>query len=225
LLVMISLRVSSPRPGKGRKVVDDMVEGIKFILGRRDFILLIGLTYATHFFGMQYLQLMPLFAQRLGGESDDVVFGLLLSSLGLGALAGTLVVSRLRKHPRIGYIMLGGSLTFTAAVAAFAFASSLPVALVVLFIGGLANTIYFVVAMTILQLRVPEKMRGRVMGVYTITFSLIPLGGLMGGAIASVYDERVAVAIGAAILASIFVIAGVTQPIIRSLDGTRLEEV
>ena len=121
--------------------------------------------------------------------------------------------------------MLGGSLIFAAAVAAFAFTTSFYLALVVLFIGGLANTIYFVVAMTVLQLRVPEKMRGRVMGVYTITFSLIPLGGLMGGAIASVYDERVAVAIGAAILASIFVIAGITQPTIRLLDGTQLEEV
>ena len=225
LLVMISLRISSPPPDKSRNVVGDMVEGIRFILGRRDFILLIGLTYATHFFGMQYLQLMPLFAQRFGGDAEEVVFGFLLSSLGLGALAGTLVVSRLRKHPRIGYIMLSGSLTFTAAVAAFAYAPSFGLALVSLFIGGLANTIYFVVAMTVLQLRVPEKMRGRVMGIYTITFSLIPLGGLMGGTIASVYDERVAVVTGAAILAAIFVIVGVTQPVIRSLNGTQLEKV
>lgn len=223
LLVMISLRISSPPPDKSRDVISDMVEGIRFILSRRDFILLIGLTYATHFFGMQYLQLMPLFAQRFGREADG--FGILLSSLGLGALTGTLVVSRVRNHPRVGYIMLGGSLTFTTAVMAFAFAPSFYSALVFLYIGGLANTIYFVVAMTILQLRVPEKMRGRVMGVYTITFSLIPLGGLMGGTIATVYDERVAVVIGAVILAAIFLVVGVTQPIIRSLDGTRLEEV
>ncbi len=225
LLVMISLRISSPPPDKSHNVVSDMLEGIRFILGRRDFILLIGLTYATHFFGMQYLQLMPLFARRFGGGAEEVVFGLLLSSLGFGALTGTVVVSRVRNHPRIGYIMLGGSLTFTAAVAVFAFASSFYMAIVSLFIGGLANTIYFVVAMTVLQLRVPEKMRGRVMGVYTITFSLIPLGGLMGGTIATVYDERVAVVIGAAILAAIFLVVGVTQPVIRSLDGTRLEEV
>lgn len=223
LLVMISLRISSPPPDKSRDVISDMVEGIRFILSRRDFILLIGLTYATHFFGMQYLQLMPLFAQRFGREADG--FGILLSSLGLGALTGTLVVSRVRNHPRVGYIMLGGSLTFTTAVMAFAFAPSFYSALVFLYIGGLANTIYFVVAMTILQLRVPEKMRGRVMGVYTITFSLIPLGGLMGGTIATVYDERVAVVIGAVILAAIFLVVGVTQPVIRSLDGTRLEEV
>jgi len=223
LLVMISLRVSSPPPDKSRNVIGDMIEGVRFILARRDFVLLIGLTYATHFFGMQYLQLMPLFAQRFGRDADG--FGILLSSLGMGALTGTFVVSRVRKHPRVGYIMLGGSLTFTAAVMAFAFAPTFYIALVFLFIVGLANTIYFVVAMTVLQLRVPERMRGRVMGVYTITFSLIPLGGMMGGAIALVYDERVAIVIGAAILAVIFVIVGITQPVIRSLNGTQLEEV
>jgi MFS family permease len=120
--------------------------------------------------------------------------------------------------------MLGGTLTFTAAVISFAFAPSFYVALAFLFLGGLSNTIFFVIAMTILQLRVPERMRGRVMGIYTITFSFIPLGGVMGGIVASVYDERIAIAIGAVILASIFLFIGITQPIIRNLDVKNLEE-
>ncbi|MDA1278441.1 MAG: MFS transporter [Chloroflexi bacterium] len=223
LLVMISLRISSPPPDKTRDVLGDLADGVRFILSRRDFILLIGLTYSTHFFGMQYLTLMPLFAKRLGRESDG--FGVLLSFLGLGALAGTIIMSRVRKHPRVGYIMLIGSLTFTAAVAAFAYSSTFYLALVFLFIGGMANTIFFVVAMTVLQLRVPEKMRGRVMGIYTITFSFIPLGGMMGGLLASIYDERFAVLVGVLILAAIYVVVGITQPIIRTLSGARLDEV
>jgi predicted MFS family arabinose efflux permease len=222
LLVMISLRVQSPPPDKTRNVVEDMVEGVRFVLSRRDFVLLIGLTYATHFFGMQYMQLMPFFVERFG--VDEAGYGTMFSIVGLGALTGTFVVGRVRSHPKIGYIMLGGSLIFTAAIAGFAYAPKFLVALVFLYIAGLANTIYFVVAMTVLQLRVPERMRGRVMGVYTITFSLIPLGALMGGTVASIYDERVAVFVGAVILATIFVIVGVTQPIIRNLDGSKLSD-
>jgi MFS family permease len=222
LLVMFSLRVSSPPVTKSRNVVGDIVEGIRFILSRRDFVLLIGLTYSTHFFGMQYLQLMPFFAKRLGREADG--FGIMLSALGLGALMGTFVVGRVRSSSRIGYIMIGGSLTFTAMVVSFGFAPSFYIALVFLFVAGGSNTIFFVVAMTVLQLRVPEHMRGRVMGIYTITFSFIPLGGVMGGLIASYYDERIAVANGAAILASIFVFVGITQPIIRNLNGKSLDE-
>ena len=45
----------------------------------------------------------------------------------------------------------------------------------------------------------------------------------MGGTVASIYDERVAVVIGAVVLAMIFVVVGVTQPVIRSLNGTQLE--
>jgi MFS family permease len=222
LLVMISLKVSSPAADKSRNVLGDIVEGVRFILSRRDFVLLIGLTYSTHFFGMQYLQLMPFFAKRFGREADG--FGIMLSALGLGALAGTFTVGKVRANPRVGYFMLGGTLTFTAAVISFAFAPSFYVALTFLFLGGLSNTIFFVVAMTTLQLRVPERMRGRVMGIYTITFSFIPLGGVMGGIIASVYDERIAVAVGAAILASIFVFVGITQPTIRNLNGKNLDE-
>ena len=212
LLVMISLKISSPPSDKARNVISDIVEGVRFIRSRHDFVLLIGLTYATHFFGMQYLQLMPFFAKRFEREADG--YGIMLSALGLGALTGTFVVGRIRGKSNIGYIMLGGSIVFAGAVIAFGF----------LFIGGLANTIFFVVAMTVLQLRVPEHMRGRVMGIYTITFSFIPLGGVMGGVVASIYDERIAVGLGALILASIFLLVGITQPIIRNLDGTDLEK-
>ena len=222
LLVMISLKVSSPPAEKSRNVLVDIVEGVRFILSRRDFVLLIGLTYSTHFFGMQYLQLMPFFAKRFGREADR--FGIMLSALGLGALAGTFTVGKVRAHPRAGYFMLGGTLTFTAAVISFAFVPSFYVALAFLFLGGLSNTMFFLIAMTILQLRVPERMRGRVMGIYTITYSFIPLGGVMGGIVASVYDERIAITIGAVILASIFLFIGITQPIIRNLDGKNLEE-
>ncbi len=223
LLVMISLKVSSLPVDKSRNVMGDIAEGVRFIRSRRDFVLLIGLTYATHFFGMQYLQLMPFFAKRFGLEADG--YGIMLSALGLGALTGTVVVGRIRSKSNIGYIMLGGSMVFAGAVIAFAFARSFYVSIGFLFIGGLANTIFFVIAMTVLQLRVPEHMRGRVMGIYTITFSFIPLGGAMGGVIARIYDERIAVALGAVILASIFLLVGITQPVIRNLSGTNLEKV
>ena len=221
-LVMISLRVKSPPPSKSRNVIEDMLEGVKFILSRRDFVLLIGLTYATHFFGFQYIQLMPFFVQRLEVGAEGL--GILFSIVGLGALTGTLVVGRIRANKKIGFIMIGGSVIFSISLAAFAYSTNFFLALFYLYIAGLANTIFFVVAMTVLQLRVPERIRGRVMGVYTITFSLIPLGAVMGGVFATAYDERIAVVIGASILAGIFLIVGLSQPIIRNLDGTKISE-
>ena len=96
-------------------------------------------------------------------------------------------------------------------------------ALIFLFIGGACNTIFFVIGMTVLQVRVPENIRGRVMGIYTITFSLIPLGGLMSGIIANIFDITVAVLVGSVILGIIFIFIFVTQPIFRNLSGSSLE--
>ena len=60
------------------------------------------------------------------------------------------------------------------------------------------------------------------MGMHGITFSLIPLGGLLGGAVAEVYDERVAVGLGAVILIAIVLAVFVFASHVRGLDGRRL---
>ena len=80
---------------------------------------------------------MPFFVKRFGREAED--YGIMLSALGLGALAGTFTVGKVRANPRVGYFMIGGTITFTAAVISFAFAPSFYVAIGLLFIGGLDN--------------------------------------------------------------------------------------
>ena len=73
--------------------------------------------------------------------------------------------------------------------------------------------------MTLLQLAVPDALRGRVMGIYTICFSLIPLGGLLGGVVAAATSPPFAAGLNAAVLAAVVVVVAVTQPSIRRLDG------
>ena len=80
-------------------------------------------------------------------------------------------------------------------------------------------SMYFVASMTQLQLAVPDALRGRVMGVYTICFSLVPLGGLLGGVVAAVTSPPFAAALNAGVLAAVVVVMAVTQPSLRRLDG------
>jgi zinc transporter ZupT len=60
------------------------------------------------------------------------------------------------------------------------------------------------------------------MGIYTISFALMPLGGLLGGNIAEIYDERWALTFSAGILMVIMVIAYITQSELRNLRGDQL---
>jgi MFS family permease len=74
-------------------------------------------------------------------------------------------------------------------------------------------------SMTALQMRVPDHMRGRVMGIHAITFSMLLLGGLLGGFIANVTDVRVAIATGAMLMTAVVILVALTQDEIRNLSG------
>jgi uncharacterized membrane protein AbrB (regulator of aidB expression) len=76
--------------------------------------------------------------------------------------------------------------------------------------------------MTVLQLKVPDNLRGRVMGIHSITFSMIALGGLAIGALATKFSAPVAVFIGAVVVLSSVIWVTIRQREIINLDGSEL---
>ena len=81
---------------------------------------------------------------------------------------------------------------------------------------------FLVGSMTVLQLIVPDELRGRVMGIHSITFSLIALGGLMTGTLASTFSAPIAVIIGSALSLTLVFWAMFRHKEIWYLDGQRL---
>lgn len=221
MAVIFTLRVPPTKPETRRNVLLELGEGVGFIARNRLFAVIVPLTFANMFFGMQYLQLMPIFALRhdVGASGMSMIF----TFLGLGAITGTLIISRRQRSKHVGKTMLGGTFLFSLLVSGFAFAPTYPAALGMIFLVGITNSIFLISSMTSLQLRVPPQLRGRVMGIYTITFSLIPAGGLMGGVIAEALDERWAVTISAAVLSLIVIGVFATQREVRNLSGFELE--
>ena len=205
----------------GRQFVD----GFRFIASHRLFWVLILLTYATTFLGISYIQLMPAFARLLG--AGETGYGLLLSATGVGAIAGNLIVAPLQRSPRLGRLLLAAPMGGAAAILAFTLCVALlPGATIgyVLALGcgmltAVCMSMYFVASMTQLQLAVPDALRGRVMGIYTICFSLVPLGGLLGGVVAAVTSPPFAAALNAGVLAAVVAVMALTQPSLRRLDG------
>ena len=183
-------------------------EGLRFVLHHHLFLTLILLTWISMFFGTSYIQIMPIFADIL--QSGERGYGLLISATGVGSVAGNLFISRFQQSRRLGLMMLS-----CAALAPFSLIGFSLVA------GTLANvagafwlaslfavmtaafsSVFLVSSMTVLQLKVPDKLRGRVMGIHSITWSMIALGGLISGALASKFSAPVAVVIGAVIVLS-----------------------
>ena len=117
---------------------------------------------------------------------------------GAGALVNTLLLSVRGSVPHRGLAIIGGAALFGLAVAAFAltaeYVGSLALAMALMFIIGVFNSIYMISIQSSLQVMVPDRMRGRVMGFYGMTWSIMPLGGLQASALTSLFTAPIAIA-------------------------------
>jgi MFS family permease len=192
------------------------------------FLILISLSYAVFFFASSYMPLMPAFADML--NVDEKGYGYLLSITGVGAVIGTVISGSLQKSPRLGLAMLLSALIFCVFVFLFALVCWLGIAgafyfaLGILFSASIFSSIFMVTTTTILQLEVPEHLRGRVMGFHGISYSLFPLGALLVGTIANVSNPSVGISISTTIFVAYLLWVSVTQPGIRKIDGRALTE-
>ena len=196
------LRIADERPAaRGESVLRTLAEGLRFVASQPLFSSLTALTFFNSVFGMAYVSLMPIFADRYFDVGSGG-YGLMQSIGGIGAMLGTFVLatlaSRLRQR---GRVLLTGGAVFGLALVGFSQAPSLPVALVLLVVMGVANTFYLTLVNIILQEQVPTELRGRVMGIYGLAFNLIPIGGILAGALAAAVDARFAVLVGGLMVA------------------------
>ena len=230
-LAVVVMRLKIPDSVKferrERKSRSDLSEGIKFILGNSIFTFLIAITFFNSFFGMSVIPMMPVFAVdilKVGADGQGVMMGV----GGVGAFAITLILGRIPNLRHRGMMIVLGSAVFGLALVLLAVSSkelgNYPLAVLLMFVMGAFSSVYMISIMSSLQLMVPDHMRGRVMGFYGMTWSIMPLGAMYTGALAKVFADGgegvpIAVAIGG-ILLSVFAIGPVLMSKkIRNLDA------
>ena len=162
---------------------------------------------AVGIFGWSYMVIMPAFARDVLGRGADG-FGILMSASGTGALVGALVVATFGHRFKPRKLALGGVWLFSAALLVFSLARNFYLALGFLFIAGFGMLLFFSTTNTVLQTIVPDDMRGRVMGVWSLIFgAMIPLGSLEAGAVAHWFGTALALGLGAIVCAVSAVVA------------------
>ena len=190
-------------------------EGMVYSMRHQRVRTILLLFLAVGVFGWSYAVLMPAFARDVLGRGANG-YGILMSASGTGALVGALLVATFGHLVTPRKIALGGVWLFSASMLALSFTKSFPFALVFLFAAGFGMLLFFSTSNTLLQTIVPDEMRGRVMGVWSLVFgAMIPLGSLEAGAVAHWAGTPVALAFGACICA---IAALVTLIIIRRRD-------
>jgi MFS family permease len=153
-----------------------------------------------------YQVVFPLFAERTF-DGDATTYGLLLSAMSLGSLAGSLVsASRVTIGLRFTTIACAA---FGVAMALVAFSPSLLVAFVLVAPMGGAGATFVTSANSVLQTRTEPAMRGRVMALYSVVFlGSTPIGGPIVGALSEAYGARAGLLAGAATSLTVAAVVG-----------------
>jgi len=159
-------------------------DGIRFIRSSRMLAITFLLVGVIGTFGFNFNVLLPLEA-RVTLHADAIAFGLLSSSLGLGALIGALLLARRSGEPP-NKLLVGTALTFGAFEVAVAFFTSQWIVMLLIAGTGFAMSSFSASANTRTQLSSPPILRGRVMSVYTTLFiGTTPIGNLLVSAVAA----------------------------------------
>lgn len=160
-------------------ITKSMLTGLSYAWENRLILSLLGLSALAALFGRSYQNLLPIFSRDIwnGGPAG---YGILLSTSGAGALVGAFGLASARSVKRQGAIMIASGLIFSLCVILFALSSSFWLGAAMLFIGGVAVTIFSTIISTFIQVTVPNELRGRVMSLYSITLIGLPSLGAMG---------------------------------------------
>ncbi len=168
--------------------------------------------------GQPFTSLLPIFARDIldvGPQGQ----GMLLTALGLGALAGAVVIATVGGTERQGLFMLLGASVFGLGMIAFGLSAWFPLSLVAMAAVGICDTTYGTQANTIIQTNTDPSVRGRVMGVYFLNRGLVPLGALLAGGLADRLSAPQTVVLMGSSCAALALWVAFAAPEVRRLRG------
>ena len=210
-----------PLERDGRADDTRLLDGLRYVFRDRLFLATIGLSFFTSVFGMSYQTLLPIFAEDILAAGAEG-FGFLHTAAGVGSLVGTLAILKLGGGQRAGPTMLASAALFGIFLSVFSRSEDLVLSMALLFCASFAASLYLNIGMVTLQMRVPDELRGRVMGIWSLTWFLGPVGGLPAGALAQWLGAPVTVMLGALTVSAFAVVLFAVSAELRRLP--RAEE-
>jgi MFS family permease len=212
LLMRVPRHQPAAQPGSP---LSRMAEGFRFVIRHPPVHALLMLLGVVSFTGMPYAVLMPIFADRIlhGGAR---ALGWLMGSTGIGALAAALMLASRRDIKGLGRWVSFAALGFGAGLAAFSLSRIFWLSMAILALCGFAMMIQMGSSNTLIQSMSPDRLRGRVMSVYSMMFmGMAPFGALLAGAVASRLGAPLTVAGGGAVSMGAAIVFWMWWPQIR----------
>mgnify|MGYP006072243451 FL=1 len=204
----------------GEPIKESLKAGVKFVFQNKAILGTLTLDMIAVLFGGT-VAILSVFAQdvlKVGPEG----FGILNASISIGSIVTMLLTTYIPINRNTGKKMLISVFIFGSSIIAFGLSSIFWVSILALFISGAADGISMVIRQTILQLKTPDDMRGRVSSVNSMFVgSSNELGAFESGLAAKIIGPVAAVVLGGTMTLITVVTTGIVSPTIRNLDLTK----
>ncbi|MNQ58380.1 enterobactin exporter EntS [compost metagenome] len=204
-------------PKIGEPVMESLKEGIKFVFNNKTILGVLSLDMVAVLFGGA-VALLPVFAQdilKVGPEG----FGVLRAAPAIGAFITMLISAYVPLYKKAGMKLLIAIFIFGLCIIVFGVSTIFWLSVVALFLSGVADGISVVIRQTILQLKTPDHMRGRVAAVNSMFVgSSNELGAFESGLTAKLMGTVTSVVFGGSMTLLTVLGFGITSPTFRNLD-------
>ncbi|MGZ4695166.1 MAG: MFS transporter [Acidimicrobiales bacterium] len=195
IVALLLMRPILPEGGGTRASAASIVEGLRFLKGRQALQGTFVIDINAMVFGMPRALFPALGLTVFGGGSATV--GLLYAAPGAGAMVGALTSGWVSRIDRQGRATILAVIAWGASIAAFGLTSMLPLALLLLAVAGASDVISAVFRNTILQLSVPDHLRGRLSSIHIAVVTGGPrVGDAESGLVAGITNPGFAVVSG-----------------------------
>lgn len=194
---LLFIRAGNTRPHEHQgSRVQAVLEGFRFAFQSRPVWALLLLLGMVNLLGMPYAVLMPIFADNVlhGGPR---ALGLLMGASGAGALLGALTLAARRGVRGLGSWIMIACAGFGASLILFSLSRNFALSVILLLPVGFSVMIQMASSNTLIQSMVPDRLRGRVMGLYSMMFiGMAPFGALLAGILANLIGAPLTVTVG-----------------------------
>jgi MFS family permease len=183
---LLRLRPSiAPQSGERQALVAELRSGLTYVKSQGALVALIAAAALTTFLGLPLQTLLPVVAQQVFARGAGE-YSRMMASLGIGAVAGALVVAWRGRFPHMGRALLVTLGIYGAIIVLFASSRQLWLSYGLLVAGGAAVIVTTSLATSLVQLIAPDHLRGRIMSIYMVAFrGGMPLGSFTSGVAAS----------------------------------------
>ena len=204
-------------PKIGEPVLQSLKEGVRFVFKTKAILGALSLDMIAVLFGGA-VALLPIFAQdilKVGAQG----FGILRAAPAVGAFLTMLTTAYIPISRKAGLKLLVAVFGFGVSIIVFGLSSVFWISVVALFFSGVTDGVSMVIRQTILQLKTPDHMRGRVSSVNSMFVgSSNELGAFESGLTAKLMGTVAAVVFGGTMTLITVITTGIISPSFRNLD-------